>query len=130
MSVFRGPTGLLVLGIIALVWLAGVIYLLFTGKRDKRGITKFIIAAGGFGAIFGVEGSGGETDDLIRWSESQIVTLERKSPRWHRMKIEETNDLGQLKTQFDAVVRCNEDQALEIKRVIDTRIADSSRDRA
>ncbi len=120
-------TGIAVAGTLTLgaLWLGIVIYLLLTGKRERRGTEQFLFAAGGFGSCTGLDPTDTVEASLTSWNRVNAVRLDRKGPQWHRLRIGYADHpAGPLRrVVLDAGVRCDADAARQIRNVLLERIA-------
>ncbi len=107
------------------LWLGIVVYLLLTGKRERRGMEQFLFAAGGFGSCTGLDPTDTVETNLTSWNEVNAVRLDRKGSQWHRLRIGDADrPAGALRrVVLDAGVRCDADAARQIRNVLLERIA-------
>ena len=118
-------------GVAGVAWVVVVVYLLVTGKREKRGMDRFFFAPDGFGQCAALQESNVETPMFRSWSRTHAVRLERRSPRWHRLRIGSaiSPDADLHTIYFDALVRCDESQAAQVAHALRQRIAAAPPDR-
>ena len=110
-------------------WLGLVVYLLMTGKQEKKGMEKFLFSAGGYGQCTSFVDSCEDVIRLTPWTGGLAVLLKRSSARWQRLRIGLPADRGAYlsKVVFDAVVQCDEAQAVWIAQILGERIAATRR---
>lgn len=115
---------LAVMGALGILWVAVLIYLLTTGKKEKRGMEPFLFAAGGFGSSSELDPATGGKVSLTLWSDVNTVRLERIGKTWRRMRIGKAlGPRGRFtKLYLDAGVRCDDAQAALVQRILDERI--------
>jgi len=112
-------------GVIGIAWLALVVYLLMTRRHEKRGIARFLFTADGFGQCTAFSGSNLDLVSMTPWERDLVIRWERKSARWHRLRIGKPGSAGNKRqaVQFDALVRCDRELALELASALEARIA-------
>jgi|GEM_PF-1044409 len=115
---------LAVMGAFGIAWVAVLIYLLTTGKKEKKGMEPFLFAAGGFGSSSELDPATGGKVVLTLWSEVNAVRLERVGKTWRRLRIGKAlGTRGKFTKLFlDAGVRCTDAQATLVQRIFDERI--------
>jgi len=113
-----------VMGVLGLAWVAALIYLLSTGKKEKKGMEPFLFAAGGFGSCSELDPATGGKVVLTLWSDVDTVKLERVGKTWRRLRIGKAlGPRGRFtKLYLDAGVRCDDAQATLVQRILDERI--------
>lgn len=106
-------------------WLGLVVYLLLTGKHEKKGMEKFLFSAGGYGQCTSFVDAHEDVIQLTPWAGGLGILLKRNSARWQRLQIGLLTDRGAHlgKVVFDAVVQCDETQAAWIAQILTERIA-------
>ncbi len=110
-------------------WLGLVVYLLVTGKKEKKGMERFLFSAGGYGQCTSFVDAAEDVIQLTPWTGGLAVRLKRNSARWHRLRIGLPADRGEHLTAvvFDAVVQCDPAQASWIAQMLGERIAGARR---
>ncbi len=130
LAVFSRVSGLVpvVIGMGA-AWLGLIVYILVTGKQEKKGMEKFLFSAGGYGQCTSFVDAHEDVIQLTPWTGGLAVLLKRNSARWQRMQIRLLADHGAhlTKVVFDAVVQCDEAQAAWIDRILTERFAAARR---
>jgi len=106
------------------IWVVGLVYLIATGKREKKGVESFLFAAGGFGSCTSFNATDGAVD-LKSWHDVHDIELKRYGPMWRRLIIgTRSPDTGKfIISALDAGIQCSDAQAQEIHRILDNRIA-------
>lgn len=118
-----GNEAALIMACFGIVWAGALVYLLITGKRERRGIEPFLFAAGGFGSCAGLNPNDDKVD-LTRWEQIDDVQLRRIGPTWRRLRIGKVNRHGKLyDIALDAGVSCDEPGAAHVLKVLKKRIA-------
>lgn len=113
----------LLLGLLALV--GATLAMVLTGKRERRGVERFLIDSSGVTRLGLHAGKPGSTPDpvFIPWGEADSVDFQKVSPVWRRLRIGTRADGGRLTAVvFDAGVRCPEAIAEKVAAAIATRI--------
>ncbi len=115
----------IVLAIFAVIWLVVLIWLLATGKKEKRGMEPFLFASGGFGSCGDLTAESNEKPILTPWRDVDTVLLEQKGKTWFRLRIgREGSRPGTFyQTALDAGVRCDSEGARHVRHVIERYIA-------
>jgi len=116
-------------GLVGIGWVVAVIYLLATGRREKKGMERFIFTAGGYGSFVTSEGEAPTDFGLRPWVSTHSVQLERKSPRWQRIRIySQCGSDGKpwSAPEFDAVVQLDPTQAEWVRQVLAERISQAT----
>ena len=110
-------------------WLGLVVYLFVSGKKERKGMEKFLFSAGGYGQCASFVDATEDVIQLTPWTGGLGIVLNRNSARWQRLRIGLlTHRRGHLgKVVFDAVVQCDEAQAIWIAHILGERIAASRR---
>ncbi len=129
-AAFSGRSGVaaVMMGLGA-AWLGTVVYLLVSGKKERKGMAKFLFSAGGYGQCLSFADAAEDVIQLTPWTAGLGVVLNRNSARWQRLRIGSlTHRRGHLgKVVFDAVVQCDEAQAMWIADILGERIAAARR---
>ncbi len=119
---FRGAASLsLILGV---AWISLVIFLLVTGKRERRGMEQILFAAGGFGYCTSGLDAAAEGFRLVKWADVDGIRLDKKGARWHRLRIHSRRADGRSggRTQLDVGIRCDLDTARWLHDILSDRI--------
>jgi hypothetical protein len=110
-------------------WIAVLLSLLRTGRRERKGIERFLFAASGFGYCADLhapepDDTGREDTCLTTWDTVTTVIIESKGPNWHRLRIGSVRDqTGRLrKTLLDVGIRCDAAAVPWLREVLDERI--------
>ena len=111
-----------VLAIWTMSWMGLLAYLLWTGRRERRGIEQFIFAPGGFGhcadLVVGVD-----TDArMVLWDQVNAVLVERKGSTWHRLRIGIWRNSRVTAVRLDLGIRCDATTAQWINDVLNQRM--------
>ncbi len=103
---------------------AAAIYLIATGKKEKKGMEPFLFSAGGFGSCGDIDSVDGTGVKLIAWHEVSDVEMERKGKTWHQLRIGTASRHGGrvTKTKLDAGVRCAPARAMQVLQILRERI--------
>jgi hypothetical protein len=107
--------------------LAILVYLVATGKHERRGNEKFLFSAGGFGYCAAVTQTGIADARMTAWADVDALVVERKGATWHRIRIGRgrRRDGRPKHVRFDIGVRCSEAAAAWICMVLEQRIRDA-----
>lgn len=109
----------LLIVIIALV--GGLIALLVTGRRERRGTERFVITPAGIARIpLRIQpGTDGFDSVMIPWDGSNCVQITRISTVWRSLRIGTADSTGRMRAViFDAGFRCPDAAAPEVEAVI------------
>lgn len=100
------------------------IYLISTGKQEKKGMEPFLFTAGGFGTCGNIDTVDGTGIKLIRWDEVTDIEMQKKGKTWHQLRIGRSSRPGGkiTKTKLDAGVRCAPARAMQIQQILRERI--------
>ncbi len=110
--------------------LLGIPVLLFTSRRERAGVERFVVSPGGIcrvpfrvkkaKATSGEEPATHEADRLfVAWGGSNMVRLTRVGPVWRRLQVGRVSAEGVFKdVVFDAGVRCPDDAAEGVRAAI------------
>ncbi len=95
------------LAILAML-LAGVVWLLVTGPRERGGTERFVITPAGITRVATKLQAGASSVDsiFIPWGKADAVHLKRVSPFWKRLRVGTVSGRTITEIQFDAGVRC------------------------
>ncbi len=110
--------------LLAVTWLGFIVYLIFTSRRERRGIENFIFTAGGFGYCADLKPGIPGDSRMIPWLAVDKVIIDRKGPNWHRIRMGMGDGRGRRLSQvcFDVGVRCDEETAEWIDKILNDRI--------
>lgn len=102
--------------IIATLWLCIIVYLLITGKSERKGMEKFLFTAGGFGPSH-ITPYQINTIEFTSWSQANEVRVQRKGATWYRVQIGCCDRPGgKFRTVvLDAGMRLDQDSAKEFE---------------
>jgi len=116
--------GTVLILLLTAVWLALLMYLLGTGRRDRKGFERFLFAADGFGCCSEVTFPVGGDSHLVNWNQVDAFDFERKSSNWHRLRIgtADPRSGGLCNVRLDAGVRCTAYQVDWLRSVLNDRI--------
>lgn len=120
---FIGGSGLTALILVSL-WVGLLVFLLTTGKSERRGVQQLIFAAGGFGYCRKLSESEAEGDCLISWDMVGTVRIDRKGSQWHRLRIGLMHNRSgpPHRTRLDVGIRCDAETAQWLHQVLNERI--------
>ena len=107
-----------------MLWAGLFVYLVFTSRRERRGLERVLFAAGGFGYFANVSSGVVTEAKMVPWQEVDTVVIERKGANWHRIRIGSAAGIGGKLTQvrLDLGIRCDEPTARWIQSVLTARI--------
>ena len=110
--------------ILCAAWVALLIYLLMTGKRERRGLEQILFAAGGFGYCTSGADTATEGFSLVRWADVDGIRIDRKGSRFHRLRINSFRLDGRPggRTELDVGLSCDEDTARWLNDNLSERI--------
>lgn len=112
--------------LLVLILLVGAtLAMVLTGKRERRGVERFLIDSSGVTRLGLHAGKPGSTPDpvFIPWGQADGVDFEKVSPVWRRLRVGTRGDGARLAAiVFDAGVRCPEAMAETVAAAIAARV--------
>jgi hypothetical protein len=130
LSAFEGRAWLMFDVALFAIWLAALIYLLATGRRERKGMELFVFAAGGFGPCSGLSAAELEDAAINGWNEVDAVRIDRLGSKWHRLRIGRASGWRRLTgVRLDTGVSCDAAQAEWVRATIEAHLAHARTDR-
>lgn len=122
---FLEPTAFLAVGA---AWLAGLIALFLTGKRERSPTQPIIFTAGGFGLASDEQTDAGST--LIPWDQVSGFELKRVGAAWYRLRLGRAaapNPEGVagrvVSARFDAGVQIRAEDEARVRATLEHHLA-------
>lgn len=111
-----------VLGLAGLgLLIGGLMWLLITGPRDRRGVERFVFSAAGVARVPLVHEPGHTLDTVfVPWDGYEKIELQRISGVWRRLLVRPRSAAG---VRFDAGVRCPDAMAEGVRGAIQSYIS-------
>lgn len=102
---------------IGCAWVAIIVYLLMTGKRERSGTESFIFSSAGFGIASHLHSDTPGQTTLNEWQQVRTYQIDRLGSRWHRFRIAESyhlmGHLGRVLLDANLFVDVHQAQQLE-----------------
>jgi hypothetical protein len=119
--------GLYLVGAITGVLAIGIIWLVATGPRERRGTERFVVTPSGIARVASKVDPGSRRLDtiFIPWGVSDRAQVERISPVWKRLRIGRLSEglYGRMRDiVFDAGFRCPDADAAAVQDAIQGNI--------
>ncbi len=99
----------------------GVVWLLLTGPRERRGTERFIVTEGGITRVVPRTKAAGESIGslFIPWGMSDSVHIKRISPFWKRLRVGRAVGRTLQDVVFDAGIRCRDGVDAHVRQTIE-----------
>lgn len=108
---------------LGVAWIAGLVYLIRTRRRDGQGgVQQFIFASHGFANITGIHDAEESSQRLVTWDQVDTVSVDRLGDLFHRVRIGKGDGQHVRRATLDLNVRCDTQQAQDIRQAIQARL--------